>query len=109
MRLMAYQRYRYTARLFDYEIANDANGTMVYTEVGDVDIDFATDPNAPRVVIFCAVPLRKGVQLKAIRNPRGVYVMGESTYTVTGVEPIISVLGDLEGYRMQAALSTEAF
>jgi hypothetical protein len=106
---MTYQRYNYTARLFDWSEANDANGTLVYQDKGDVSIEFATDPNAPRVIIYSPVPLRKRTRLASIRNHRGDYIMGATSYTITSIEPLITVFGDLEGYRMHAALDTEAF
>jgi hypothetical protein len=92
MRLMAYQRYTYSGWVQDFTY--DANDNRSYFDAGRVKIEFMSDPSAPRVVIYCKQPLRKGSLISNIRNYKNEPVMGETVYTITTIEPNITTFAD---------------
>lgn len=107
MKFRAFQKYPFTIDVYDFTIENDANGTLNYSYKETIDVAFYIDPDAPRVTILSETPLRKRTQLLGLRDKNGVAVMPGAQYTVTRVDPIITVAGTSEGYRMQAALAND--
>lgn len=107
MRFRAWYRLPYTADVYDYTIANDANGTLQYTFKKTIKVDFGNDPTSPRIIVWADQPLRKRIILANIKDRNGVALLPGAQYTITSVVPVVSVFGTREGFSMQAALTND--
>ena len=109
MKINSTQPYRYSARVwaFEEDTENSQGGIVYYETTLDFRFELTTDPNAPRQVILSKTPLKKEMKFDQVRDSYGNLVMGDATYIVTRLEPIMNVLGTHELYRMQAALNVE--
>lgn len=107
MKLMTFTRFPYTADLYSANLVLDAGGNeqTVFEFYSSVEIGFAADPNAPRMVFTARSPMAVGWQLRSVKDKNGNEVLPGAWYSITSVEPVISVLGTREHFQMKAALA----
>lgn len=105
MKLLGFKKYRFVGSMsLPLEDPTSLNGVPIITYIKDIEFDFTDDPNAPRQELVADEPMPAAARITNIRDRGGDQPMPGSEWTITSIEPVISVFGRREVYRHQAAL-----
>lgn len=113
MRLSAVGRYQYKSKYWDYyttvSTEKDANGNdyevTTYNHYFSRFVEcHVTSDSGNRLSIFTIEPLRINSRISEIETKNKVKIFDKQFWEVTAVEPVLSALGTVEGYRSVASL-----
>lgn len=109
MRPKAFQRYVFTADIWDFvELGEGSVLDKQYSYLKTINIAFSNDPFVARVNILSEEPIGLDFLVLNIRDSNGKMVLGNTQYRITEVVPIINVFDKTEGYRHRAAVAAAA-
>lgn len=114
MKTQAMTRHKYIAEFWNFtsQEVEFINPTTNLPEIGierthyyskKIRITLGVD-NLNRLKIFCDEPLPVFAHLKNITDIAGTVLLKNGVWQVTSVETVLSAIGLVEGYRMQARL-----
>lgn len=106
MKLLGYLRYHFVGDLYIAKADESSmNNEIIMTLEKEVYFNFMDDPSAPRQVIVASEPFPTTCQIMAVRDRHDVAPIPGAIWTVTSIEPVISVFNTREVYRHQVALA----
>lgn len=105
MKTLAIKRYQFSGYLsIPKENMSNTSADHILVREKEIRFNFSGDPSAPRMVVVGSEPWPAKSVISDIKNRWGEEILQGAEFTVTTVQPILSMFGRVDGYKHQVAL-----